>query len=140
MATKLKGAGTMYTSGIPTHKPRIETESEFAIDTLTRKIYQYNRILESWVEFPSGFFFYSFNSAPTLTPGAGDPTFVINNLGQMYYWNGTTWVCLNCGNVTLDPYASDALAMADGLVAGDEYILSTDNIYGLPYGVRKTIQ
>lgn len=40
----------------------------------------------------------------------------------------------------LSYYASDEDAIADGLAAGQEYILNGLNVYGMPAGLRKIIQ
>lgn len=59
-------------------------------------------------------------------------------------WNGTHWYP---GNVQshevvsyLPGYPSDAAAIADGLREGDAYLLSCDNIYGIPSGTWKSVK
>ena len=43
-------------------------------------------------------------------------------------------------NIILPSYNDDADAIANGLVAGDVYQLSSSNTYGLPAGIHKTVQ
>jgi len=78
------------------------------------------------------------SGAPNAAPNPSGPFLVINSLNQMYYWNGTSWICLNCTlPVELEFYASDAQAELGGVAIGGEYRASNDNIYGLPYGTPK---
>lgn len=76
--------------------------------------------------------------APTVAPNPSGPFLVVNSLNQMYYWDGTSWVCLNCGlPTTLLFFPSDEQAALGGIVVGGEYRASNNNIYGLPYGTPK---
>jgi hypothetical protein len=76
--------------------------------------------------------------APTIAPSPNGPFLTINSLNQMYYWNGTSWICLNCGEaVELEFFISDELAGLGGVAIGGEYRAANGNIYGLPYGTPK---
>ena len=90
---------------------------------------------------PSGAVSINIDGAPNFVPSPGSPTFVINNQNELYYYDGDTWVCLNCGSTgALLQFASDADAILFGLVSGQRYILSLQNIYGLPFGIEKIIE
>lgn len=48
MATIQKGAGIVYTDGVPTHTPEAGSHSEVAIDVNTFTLYIYNRDVPEW--------------------------------------------------------------------------------------------
>jgi len=96
-----KGAAIIYTNGQPTGNPRLQYDSEWAIDLTTSRIWRYNRTNSVWTLAGSMVGRFSSNSAPVSTPKYGEPEFVINNLNNLYWHNGTSWQCLNCG---ITPY------------------------------------
>lgn len=91
-----KGAADIYTKGVPTGTVRIKYDSEWAINTLTSKLYRYDRNANSWLEAGSFVGFFNSASAPVQAPKYGAPEFVINTNKELYWYNSSAWHCLNC--------------------------------------------
>ena len=93
----VKSAAINYTNTAPTFLPALKTGSEFAIDTATANVYQYNRVTGTWDLMSRGIDVVSGATPPAYTPGRTDSKFAINAANELYRWtSGTTWACLNC--------------------------------------------
>lgn len=92
----VKGTGITYTNGIPTHTPRVSTESEYSIDVSTGKgdLYLWNRSTNSWSLIGEGIDVVNNSAVPSIAPGYGQSRFRINNVPTLYFWTGTVWLPL----------------------------------------------
>lgn len=112
----VKGAGVLYTNGVPSTTPRPQFDPEFAINLSNGYIYQWNRSRAAWNYIGSGIGKHNSNNAPVAVPQHSDPLFLINNLNQLYYYSGG-WNCINCfvdtdnQNLSL---SNDTLSIEDG--------------------------
>lgn len=112
-----KGAAVIYTNGQPTGTPRVQYDSEWAIDITTSKIWRFNRTNSVWVLAGSMIGKLNSNAAPTVSPKYGEPDFIINNSNLIYWYNSSTWNCLNCASV---PYTAGT-----GISIGSNIITNT---------------
>lgn len=112
-----KGAAVIYTNGQPTGTPRVQYDSEWAIDITTSKIWRFNRTNSVWVLAGSMIGKLNSNAAPTVAPKYGEPDFIINNSNLIYWYNSSTWNCLNCASV---PYTAGT-----GISIGSNIITNT---------------
>ncbi len=83
-----KGSGIVYFTGVPGTTVDITCCSEFAVNVLTRDIYQWNRNTSAWdlmtvISASTG--------APSGDPGSGPKIYVDNNTGTLYQWDGDSW-------------------------------------------------
>jgi hypothetical protein len=122
-----KGAAVIYTNGQPTGTPRVQYDSEFAIDITTSKIWRFNRTNSVWVLAGSMIGKASTNAAPSTAPKYGEPEFVMNNMNNLYWYNGSVWNCLNCG---LTPYTAGTGINVTGTVITNTAPDQTVNLSG----------
>lgn len=92
-----KTAAIAYTDGTPTYTPGTAS-SEFAIDTATSRPYWWDRDEAAWTEYPRGIDIITGGIAPAYTPRDNQSLFAINADEELYYYDGSTWICLNCQN------------------------------------------
>lgn len=112
-----KGAGVLYTNGVPGTTPRPQFDPEFAINLSNGYIYQWNRSRAVWNYIGSGIGKHNSNNAPVTAPQYSDPLFLINNSNDLYFYTGTSWVCINCNIDTDDQTLSidkDTLTISEG--------------------------
>jgi hypothetical protein len=122
-----KGAAVIYTNGQPTGTPRVQYDSEFAIDITTSRIWRFNRTNSVWVLAGSMIGKASTNAAPSTAPKYGEPEFVMNNMNNLYWYNGSVWNCLNCG---LTPYTAGTGINVTGTVITNTAPDQTVNLSG----------
>lgn len=109
----IKTVGISYTNGTPTYTPA-KAGSALALDTVAWRYYTWNG--SSWLS--DGFRVQTISgcSAPGYTPTKFQSHLVINACTvmqggpELYYWNGSAWLCLNCdagsGIDTLSSYTA----------------------------------
>lgn len=122
-----KGAAVIYTNGQPTGIPRVQYDSEFAIDITTSRIWRFNRTNSVWVLAGSMIGKANSNAAPSTAPKYGEPEFVMNNMNNLYWYNGSVWNCLNCG---LTPYTAGTGINVTGTVITNTAPDQTVNLSG----------
>jgi len=101
----VKTVGISYTNGTPTYTPA-KAGSALALDTVTWRYYTWDGY--TWLS--SGFRVQTISgcSAPAYTPTKFQSYLVINacTAGQggpeLYFWNGSAWMCLNCASGGID--------------------------------------
>ncbi len=93
-----KGAGIMYTPSVPTHTPRLASDSEVAINLDNGYTYQWNRTTNQWQIRGEGIDIQNDTFAPTTAPTYSRNKFRINQLNKLYYWNGFSWNLVSGGN------------------------------------------
>jgi hypothetical protein len=71
---------------------------------------------------------------PSGDPGSGPQIYQNTTNGQLWVWNGTTWVLIG-PQPQLPVYDNEAAALADGLTTGDRWKYSRTNTDGMPAGV-----
>lgn len=87
-----KTAAIAYTNGVPTYTVNTNSSAELAVDTVTSRLYWYNRNSSSWVLYPRGFDIISGSVPPAYTPRDNQSLFAINAANETYYYTGATWV------------------------------------------------
>jgi hypothetical protein len=92
-----KGAGIIYTPSVPTHTPRLASDSEVAINLTNGYTYQWNRTISQWQIRGEGIDIQNDTFAPTTPPSYSRNRFRINQLNRLYYWNGASWNIVSGG-------------------------------------------
>jgi hypothetical protein len=93
-----KGAGIIYTPSVPTHTPRLASDSEVSINLTNGYTYQWNRSVSQWQIRGEGIDIQNDTFAPTTAPAYSRNKFRINQLNRLYYWNGFSWNLVSGGS------------------------------------------
>lgn len=118
-----KTASVPYTQGVPTFTPGTAASSEIAIDTITSKMYWWNRNTSSWVHIGERVDIISGTVAPAYTPVENQSRFAINNSNELYFYNGG-WSKLTGGG------SSNGIYSGSGTVpAGTLPVITLDPLY-----------
>lgn len=91
----VKGAGTLYTDGPPTHTVNINVDAETAIDTASGLWYERSRDGLGWI--PAGFRIQKLasSSPPSGAPLDKQSEVVLNDVDSLYRWRGGAWRHIN---------------------------------------------
>lgn len=95
-----KGAGIIYSPSVPTHTPRLASDSEIALNLSNGYTYQWNRTISQWQIRGEGIDIQNDTFAPTVAPTYSRNRFRINNLNRLYYWNGFSWNLVSGGSTS----------------------------------------
>ena len=130
-----KTAGINYTDGPPTFFPNENSGSEFAIDTITGRLWQWHRdpgptAMGDWVIIGQGIDMTTGGTPPAYAPVRNQSWFAINADDELYHYSGvgTTWNLVSGGGgsiitdatLTGTGVAGDTLRIAQqGAVSGD---------------------
>jgi len=87
----VKTAGICYTNGAPAFTPS-STGCEYAVDTVTMRLYWRNRNGSTWSAYPRGVDVISGSIPPAYTPRDNQSTLAINADNELYYHTGAAWV------------------------------------------------
>ena len=92
-SNQVKTPGVSYSAGAPNWVPVVKTASELAIDTVTKRIYLWNRTAGVWNLQGRGVDQTSGATAPAYTPGQTDSYITVNNANppEIWIWNGSSW-------------------------------------------------
>jgi len=97
LVAQVKTAGVNYSVGAPAWTPSVNTGSELAIDTISKRLYLWNRNTATWDIQGQGIDVVSGATAPAYVPNQTDSKFAINNDNELYYYTGSAWAYLNAG-------------------------------------------
>jgi hypothetical protein len=70
--------------------------TRFYMDTVTNRTYTWNPGL-GWVKLGQGVDIIIGSIPPAYTPAKGQSDFALNAADELYHYDGSSWVCLNCG-------------------------------------------
>jgi len=89
--TIVKGAGIIYTDGVPTLSALPWADAELAIDTTNGFWYEYNRDTDTWPH--AGFRIQLINACtlPTYTPGDKQSYVVLDTCNNLYRFRAGVW-------------------------------------------------
>ncbi len=92
----VKGAGTIYTNGAPSHSVNQNQDSEMAWDT-TGQEYLYSRDGLGWILAGFRVQKFAFSIAPTAAPQDKQSEILLNDVDSLYRWRAGAWWHLNKG-------------------------------------------
>ena len=107
LSAQVKTAGVNYSVGAPAWTPSVNTGSELAIDTVSKRIYLWNRNTGAWDIQGQGIDNTSGGTPPAYTPGQTDSKFAINNANppELYAWTGSAWAKVSGTVQTIDTFS-----------------------------------
>jgi len=107
LSAQVKTAGVNYSAGAPAWTPSVNTGSELAIDTVSKRIYLWNRNTATWDIQGQGIDNTSGGTPPAYTPGQTDSKFAINNANppELYAWTGSAWAKVGGTVQTIDTFS-----------------------------------
>jgi len=124
-SNQVKTPGVSYSAGAPNWTPAVNTASEIAIDTVSKRVYFWNRKARIWDLQGRGVDQTSGSTAPAYTPSQTDSYVAVNNANppEIYVWSGSAW--LKAGGVTYS--AGTGIAISGSNVISNTGDLSTTN-------------
>ena len=104
---QVKTPGVSYSAGAPNWVPVVKTASELAIDTVSKRLYLWNRNTGTWDIQGQGIDNTSGGTPPAYTPGQTDSKIAINNASppELYAWTGSAWAKVGGTVQTIDTFS-----------------------------------
>jgi len=107
LSAQVKTAGVNYSVGAPAWTPSVNTGSELAIDTVSKRLYLWNRNTGAWDMQGRGVDQTSGSTPPAYTPNQTDSYLALNNANppELYAWTGSAWAKVGGTVQTIDTFS-----------------------------------
>jgi hypothetical protein len=107
LVAQVKTAGVNYSVGAPAWTPSVNTASELAIDTVSKRLYLWNRNTGAWDIQGRGVDQTSGSTPPAYTPNQTDSYLALNNANppELYAWTGSAWAKVGGTVQTIDTFS-----------------------------------
>jgi hypothetical protein len=107
LVAQVKTAGVNYSVGAPAWTPSVNTASELAIDTVSKRLYLWNRNTATWDIQGRGVDQTSGSTPPAYTPNQTDSYLALNNANppELYAWTGSAWAKVGGTVQTIDTFS-----------------------------------